>query len=265
MIPRHILRALVFVLPATLAFAAVPASKLYPFGDTDLVELRKLSNAEKIADGPDLTQAWQLYRKLQGSWQPSAPKPAAADIKGLDALKTRLAKQKQPDWFKAALASPQSHPAKIATSLADPLLAQQRETPAYQSLKALALVYLTEHELDRPEAADEAGRTLTALTLTHPWDWEVHALYARLLADAQLKKAGWHTAINALFLNPNPDLNDLKFFAFIGRVTDQATWFDIKDAINAATPDATLAARAIDESSQLFGEKVKTVNIPKKK
>jgi hypothetical protein len=105
---------------------------------------------------------------------------------------------------------------------------------------------------------------LTVLSITHTWDWEVHALYARLLGDAGQATASWHTALVSIFLNPAPDVEDFKFLAFIGKVTGLGRWPEIQEAIRLASVDEKTAARAIAESSQFFSPTTRSEVVPPK-
>ena len=256
------LAILLFFAFCSLASADGPRSILYPFPDTDLQEIRRITKAETIPASQELNEAWRLYGELKGGWMPNAPKPAVRTIAQLDLLKSKLERSKTPEWFSKALRSPRSSKAELADKIGDPIFERQRDTSEFQRLKALAIVYLTEHELDREGSASHAGTYLTILTIAHTWDWELHALYARLLIDAGQAGPGWQSATLSIFLNPSPSLKDLEFFAFVGSSADKKQWPEIQIAIRQAAPDAKIAEEAITASAPLFSDAAKLKLVP---
>ncbi len=125
--------------------------------------------------------------------------------------------------------------------------------------------WVTEHELDRTGAAQSAWKYLMALSITHPWDWEVHGLYSRLLVDAQQPGPAWQEAKLSLFLNPEPSLGDLNFFAFIGAIAAKGEWPEIQKAMKQAALDDKVAELAIVQSDKLFSANNKvSITVPKK-
>ena len=128
----------------------MPNTNLYPFGNTDLLQVRKIAKAEShIPERARVDRTSRLYGVLQGAWRPDAHKPTAETIAQLDALKVKLEALEVPAWFTRAIQDPRAVRAVLADKVGDSSFVEQRETPEYQMLKALALVYLTEHELDR--------------------------------------------------------------------------------------------------------------------
>jgi hypothetical protein len=247
-------------LSGATARAAIPSTELYPFPGYDLGAIRAKTKAEWSSDSKELAEAWRLYAELQGAWMPGARKPQKQTIARLDKIKAELESCPKPGWFVAVLNSPGSGQSQLADKIGDQAFERQKSTPEYQALKALAIVYLTEHELDRDGSAQNAGRYFTALSITHPWDWQVHALYSRLLVDARITEPGWEAEKQSLFLNPEPILGDLKFFAFIGSIAAKSKWPEIQEAIRQAAPDRAVAEQAIAESAKLFSSDTK-VNI----
>ena len=57
----------------------------------------------------------------------------------------------------------------------------------------------------------------------------------------RLFRGGWEAAKQNLFLNPEPSLEDLKFFAFIGSIAAKAKWPEIQEAIRQAAADRAIA------------------------
>ena len=249
---------------ATIAQATIPSAELYPFAGFDLTAVRAKTKAEWCPDSMELREAWHLYGELKGAWDPGAPKPQEKNIAQLDQLKSKLEALPKPQWFIEALESPLPGKVQFAEMIGDQVFEQQKSTPEYQVLKALAIIYLTEHELDRKEAALNAHKYLTAFAITHPWDWEVAGLYSRLLIDEQLNGPAWEAAKQSLFLNPEPSLEELKFFAFIGSITAKEKWPEIRVAIRQATTDVKMAEQAIVESGYLYSKYTKlNVVVPK--
>jgi len=237
---------------AGAARGSTPSSTLYPFPGYDLGLVRAKTRAEAAPPGADLAQAWRLYAQIQGTWMPGAPKPKPEAVAALDQLRAKLEAMPVPAWFAAALDPGHTVQTGLADRIGDEVFVQQRATPEYQALKALALVYLTGHELDRRGAAELAGRYLVALTTTHPWDWEVHGLYARFLVDAQHNDPAWEEAKLSVFLNPEPSLEQLKQFAFVGGIAAREQWPEIKEAIRQAATDSRTAELAIQQADDLF-------------
>jgi hypothetical protein len=237
---------------AGTANAAAPSSKFYPFPGYDLDAVRAKTKAESAPDSPDLAEAWRLYGELQGAWMKGAPRPRAQSIDALDALEKKLEALPNPSWFSAATAPGHTDQTGLADKIGDPVFVAQKATPEYQELKALALVYLTEHELDRPGAAVNASKYLVALIVTHPWDWQVHGLYGRFLVDAQHNDPAWNEALLSLFLNPDPVLGQLKSFAFIGSIAAKSEWPQIQEAMRQACSDDKVVSLAIEESDPLY-------------
>jgi hypothetical protein len=243
---------------------ALPKSQYYPFAPTDLVAIRAITKAESIADSPDLTLAWDLYTKVQGSWKPGSEKPSKQVVSALDGLKDKLETAPKPQWILDHLISgsaPDPHVA-FAESIGDATFVDQADSPAYQSQKALTIVYLAEHEIDRPEAADKAGTYLTLLSLKHPWDWQIHGLYSRLLTDAGLQEPSFREAVMSLYLNPQPKLEDLQFFAFIAATSKRDQFESIQQIIKETAVDAGTAELAIEHAAVYFKSKVKFQIVP---
>lgn len=231
--------------------AASPASKFYPFPGYDLDLVRAKTKAESAPNIPELDQAWRLFGELQGAWMKGAPQPSAETIAALDALAKKLEALPKPAWFPADSA-PGNYETGLAEKIGDPVFVAQKATPEYQAVKALALVYLAGHELDRSGASANAQRYLLALVRTHPWDWQVHGLYGRFLVDLQQHDAAWNEAILGLYLNPKPELGALKAFAFIGSIAAKSEWPEIQEAMRQACADDKVVSLAIEESDPLY-------------
>jgi hypothetical protein len=247
-----------------IAHAAVPATGFYPYPGANLADIRKVILAESIPDSKELTEAWRLFHEIQGCWMPGRVQPSDKTIAQLDSLRGDLEQAPKPHWLIDTLQSPKTERARLAGKIGSPLFEKQKATADYQAQKALAIVYLAEHELDRPGAANRAGAYLTAITLSHPWDWEAHALYSRLLIDSKMPQAGLSAAIFGLFHNPAPSLEDLKYFAFVGATAAKEHWAEIQAAIRQAATDPKLAEQAIQESAPLYSDKTEVTIVPPK-
>ena len=254
-------------LTVATCIAAVPVSYLYPFPGYDLELVRAKAGAENLPNSRDLAEAWKLYGEVQNSWMPGAKKPDAAVVSRIEQMRKELEAQPVPAWFADALQSRAlgTVSSQMADNIGDAVFKRQKATPDYQARKTLAILYLAEHELDRPEAVQKAGVYLTVLSVTHPWDWEIHNLYSRLLLDAQLNQPAWNAAKLGLFLNPQPTVGDLRYFAFVGGIADKNDWPEIRQAIRDAAPVPLVADQAIGEIARLFGPKVNLFIVPPKK
>jgi hypothetical protein len=246
--------------------SAIPRSPYYPFGKEDLATIRAIAKAERIQDSTDLALAWELYKELENSWAPGAPKPSETTISKLDTLKGRLEGLPKPKWFEAALnaAGPPGTQMQLPQKIGDGIFVDQTDDAGYQNQKALAVVYMAEHEIDRPSGANNAGRYLTLLTFKHTWDWEVHALYARLLSDAGLRGPALHEAVLGIYLNPDPDGRALDYFAFICANSKKIQWDGVQMIIKDAVGDRQIAEAAIERSKRLFDPRIKATIVPPK-
>jgi hypothetical protein len=253
-----------FCATSALGYAAMPASDLYPFKGSDLNSVRAVAKAESSAVTPELAEAWKIYRAVQGSWAPGREKPDAATIRRLADLRQRLEAMPKPQWLVLPSGPSGVRVIKMADAVGDDVFKEQRSTPEYQAQKALALVYLAGHELDRPGDSNAAGKLLSILVSTHPWDWEVHSLFSRLWVDSKQAEAAIASAANGLFLNPNPTQSDLEFFAFVGAVAAKDEWAQIKLAIRDAALTPEVADAVIQKASVLYSDRAKSVNVPPK-
>jgi hypothetical protein len=247
-----------------IAQAVIPSTELYPFPGYDLGAVRAKTKAEWIANSKELNEAWHLYGELQGSWSPGMPKPQEQTVAQLNQLKAKLEALPKPPWFSDALDPAQAVQTKLADEVGDQTFVKQRSSPEYQALKALTIIYLTEHELDREGSAQKANQYLVALTITHPWDWELHGLHSRFFIDARNNGPAWEEAKLSVFLNPQPSLGQLKSFAFVGSIAANEKWPEIQRAMRQAVTDDRIAELAIVESEGIFSRDAKVnVVVPK--
>lgn len=222
-----------------------------PIDKDKIAHNRSIAAKESRAEEPELLEAWSLYRSVQGCWMPDAPKPDRAKVRRLDSLTSDLKRESVSTWLKEFEAKGPTFAAVIPVSIDDPAFAAQSAVREYQIQKALAICYMAEHELDVPDAANRAGNLLTALLATHPWDWEVHALYARLLADAQLPGIALKEAGYSLCLNPDPSQADIEYFIFIA-FTAKAELKSVTEAITEAVTDKQLQCQMIKKTEETF-------------
>lgn len=221
-----------------------------PFAPTPLVQVREAVLAQYGPGTPSLSKAWVLYKKLQGSWMPKHPRPDQADIASLDALKAELEKAPMPPWFieleKNAGKAVNIHPVFDTKSTE---FSKYKQTAETERIKALGLVYLAEHEIDRPDTAQKAAVMLSTLMGQTFFDFDLHALYARFLVDAQVPRVALYEARMSIYLNPAPTLDDLRFISFIWFIAARDQLGELKQIIleTATTPsDAETIIKEID-------------------
>ena len=251
--------------PTTPEIAAPTEQSLNPFKPTSLSTLRTAVRAQEGPHTETLTKAWGFYKQFQGSWRKGAPKPSPEALEAFDAFKAGLKKDKLPAWFNKLMG--QAGKPVTRTMIydpADPAFAEFRQTEETERIKALGLVYLTEHELDRPGAADMGATTITTLMARTTLDYNLHALFARFLMDAKIPAWAMQEATMAIYLNPNPTRNDLEFTAFIFYSgAGKAGWNKVQKILREAA-DKPEDADAVIQS---FGPKVQegkmvTMNLP---
>jgi len=113
------------------------------------------------------------------------------------------------------------------------------------------LVYLAEHEIDRPGAAQKAAVVLSTLIGQTFLDYELHALYARFLVDAQVNEIALSEARMSIYLNPAPTLNDLRFISFIWLIAARDHVDELKEIIRetaATQADAEIIIKEVETS-----------------
>jgi hypothetical protein len=228
---------------------AAPASavSLRPYKPTPLATLRTASRAAAGPRTAALETAWRHYERLHGSWRPKAQKPSAEDVAAFDAFKAGLELQPLPAWFHDL--KPGEGLAALVFDPADPRFAAQRETEETERVKALGIVYLTEHELDRPKSAERGATLLATLALRTPFDPQLHAFLARFLADAGKPREAVAEARLAIYLDPAPGPAQLAFTAFVGYLAVRDGWpmFQVLLREAAARPeDAEAVIKAWD-------------------
>lgn len=237
-----------------------------PFTPTPLVEVHKAVKAQYGPGTPSLAKAWSLYKKLQGSWMPKHPKPSQADIASLDALKAELEKLPLPSWFielqknagKAVNVAPVFDTKSVEFS-------KFKQTEETERIKALGLIYMAEHDIDRPNTAQKAAVTLSTLMSRTFFDFDLHALYARFLIDAQVPKVALYEARMSIYLNPAPTLDDLRFASFIWFVAARDQWGELEAIIRETASTPSGAEIVIKEMNSKFkDQKNKTVFTPGK-
>ncbi len=137
----------------------------------------------------------------------------------------------------------------------DPRFAEIRETEETERLKALGIVHLAEHELDRAGAAHEGAEIISSLMLRTPLDFELHALYARFLLDAKRSKQALEEARYAIHLDPIPGRDALEFTAFVGLIAAKDGWVLIQAMLREAARDQGEAEAVIKEYAPRFEAK----------
>jgi hypothetical protein len=243
-----------------------PQVSLRPFKPLSLNVVRTAARAQEGPRTEPLQRAWMFYKKFQGSWKPGAAKPSPEDLASFDSLKTYLEKVKMPDWFLQikAQAGKTIYPDLIFDPNA-PGFSPFRQTEETERIKALAIVYLTEHELDRPAAANNGAVTISCLMARTPFDYELHALFARFLADAKRFEQAFEEARYGIYLNPQPNRQDLSFAAFIALMAAKDGWDLIQAMLREAAINPEDSEAVIQEWGPRFKGTVEMKNFPIKK
>lgn len=240
----------------TSAQVPKPPVSLRPFKPTALAVTRTAAVAQIGPRSKPLEEAWALYRVFKGSWMKGAPRPKAEHLAALDCLKADLEKDGFPPWFfelRARAGKP--YAVTPVLDVKAPRFAATRETGETERIKALGIVHLAEHELDRAGAAEEGAAIISALVARTPLDFELHALYARFLLDAKLPTQALEEARYAIYLDPNPGRGALEFTAFVGLVAAKDGWVLIQAMLREAALNQDDAESVIKEYAPRFAAK----------
>ena len=238
---------------------------LRPFKPLPLDTLRKAVNAQEGPSSSDLEMAWKFYQNFRGSWQPGAPKPTPEELSAFDAFKDKLEKEGLPEWF---LKLEENAGKSVArTMIFDPTnsgFSEFRQTEETERIKSLGIVYLAEHEIDRPGTAEKGAMIISTLMAKTTFDFELHALYARFLADAQMPVEAIKEARLAIYLNPNPTKEDLSFTVFIALIaTGKEGWNLVQSMLREAAAKPEDAESVIHEwDRNLQKGEFKVGNVP---
>lgn len=223
------------------------------------------SNADALPDSADLARARSLYAKWFGAWLPQHAKPTPDDRGEVQAftaaLQARLpALSEQEHLGRASVDEPTFLRILVIGS---PAFLAARQTPGTQSLKALAIMGLVEHELDIQGGAAIAFSLLPALSQRTPLDADVEMFYARLALDSKMHPAAWRAVRTGLLLRGAPSDGDLDFACFVGSVVAKAQWPEIQAMVRTVASSEPQSDAAIARCAILFGERAGSSWIPR--
>jgi len=251
--------------PPPTSAEPIPQPSMRPMKQVSLETLRAAVRAQEAPNTPSLTKAWEFYKKFQGSWKPKAPKPAPDDLATFDAFKTEQEKIPLPDWF-VQLEEKEGKPVPISMSFdpSSPDFSKFRQNEETQHIKTLGIIYLTEHELDRKGAAEKGATTISILITRTYFDHELHALFARFLADAKVPAIAMQEAILGIYLNPAPTRQDLEFAAFVMLpAASKDGWGAVQTVLREAASKPEDAEVVIQKwGSKLQKGDLKFINVP---
>lgn len=254
--------SLVFLTAHALGGEPLAKASLNPFPDDDLKTVRQAARALKGPSSADLQAALSFYKEFQGSWMPNAAKPNPQHVASLDALKARLEKATYPEWFVRIRDGAETQKLDMVFDSSNAHFLEHKGSAETERLKALGIVYLTEHELNREGAAGKGAGIISVLIVKTPLDADLHAFYARFLLDAHENAMAWKEACLGLYLDPAPDRAALSFVAFVGRIAVPDQWEPIKQMLNEACVDPRDADAVVREWTPRFQKNSSIRNVP---
>lgn len=235
------------------------AGDLNPFPGVSRENLTKACRAQDLKSGDTLAKAWSYYSQFRGSWSPNAPKPDPKELAAFDAFAEKVKSTPLPAWAKSRGGSSQPSQRTMTLDTEDPAFKDVCQTPETQLVKALCLVYFTEHELDKPGAYPKAASLIYLLTEKTPFDPEARLLFARAAVDAKDYNYGFYQARIGLYLMEEPTRNDLEFFCFVGAFAAKDKWNSIQASLRVLAKDPQLAESVITKQAVLFGPNARAV------
>ena len=247
--------------PATAAQAATVSFNPFPVGRTQLI---LLAQAQTISNTPELDRAFEYYKKWQGAWQKGHPKPSAEELGQIEAFTNELL-NKLPALAKTEGLKPYDIAPDFyaTTKIGSPKFIAHSQTLGTQTLKALALMGLCEHELDIPLGGQIAIPLLPRLMGRTPFDPEVFLLYSRFSLDAGQNQSAWQSLLAGIYLEPNPSRENLEYTAFAGLICVKDQWARVQAMIRELAPTPELANEVIQEWKPRYeGNNAKTVIVP---
>ncbi len=275
MIPELLIALLVQVPPPQVT--ATPPSKtleerltqskddLNPFPGVSREMLIKASKSQDHKSSLNLDRAWAYYRKYLGAWMPKAPKPDPVEIQLFDAFATEQKALPLPSWVTSPSVGSGERVRKLVLNSDDPSFIAFKQTEETQALKALCLVLMTEHELDRPNTASKAAKYLYLLLEQTPFDPSARMLFAKMAVDAKDFNFAWYNVRIGAYLTPELNSNDLEFMCFIGGFAAKNQWSSIQSAIRKLAPSPEIAQQVIDKQAILYTDKASPGFTPTKK
>lgn len=226
--------------------------------------LLHLIQAQSLPDTQELAKARAYYQKWQGAWTKGHTKPSTEERGQIEAFTNQLLSQ-----LPALAESEHLRPYDIApnfyetTKLGTPEYKAHSQTPGTQTLKALALMGLCEHELDIPLGSQIAIPLLPRLMGRTPFDSEVFLLYSRFSLDANQNTSAWQALTVGMYLDPNPSRANLEFAAFVGFCCVKDQWVRVQAMIRELAPTPDLANEVIAKFRPWYeGNNAKAVIVP---
>jgi hypothetical protein len=227
-------------------------------------QLTMAVRAQELPNTKVLQQAWNYYQKWQGTWQTNHVKPTLAEKKEVESF-TEVLLQKLPVLAAAEKLGQQSVDLdrfRNSIKVGSQEFKSCAQTEGTQTLKALVLMGLTEHELDIPDGVKIAHPLLMKLLARTPIDPDLYSLYARLSLDARQNPAAWQAVRMATFLRPDQADSDLEFLCFIGSIAAKDQWPAIKLMLREVAHDPAQVERVVARVEVLFTDKAKPIFTP---
>jgi hypothetical protein len=247
--------------PADISHSAISGLNPLP------ISRDQLTVAVRAQERPNtkvLQQAWNYYQQWQGTWQPNHVKPTPAEKKEVESFTENLL-QKLPVLASAEKLGQQSVDLdrfKDSIKVGSQDFKSCTQTEGTQTLKALVLMGLTEHELDIPDGVKIAHPLLMKLLARTPIDPDLYSLYARLSLDARQNPAAWQAVRIATFLRPDPTDSDLEFLCFVGSIAAKDQRPAIKLMLREVAHDPAQIERVVARTEILFTDKAKSIFTP---
>ncbi len=232
--------------------------------------LAAASKAQEIPNSAALEKAWAYYGKWQGAWQAGHAKPTGQDREEVIAYTDSLLKplKKLAETEKLGKSSLDFDRLKKAAQVGSPEFNASRQNENTQALKALAIMGLTEHELDirHPDPVRNGVKmaylVLEKLEPRTPLDPDIYFFMARIALDAQQNEFAWTAARLGAYMKAEPEDHDLEFVCFIGAAAAGEQWPAIQKMIREVAGDAAQADRVLAKAAPFFSGKIKFQNVP---
>ncbi|MES2298754.1 MAG: hypothetical protein V4582_17045 [Pseudomonadota bacterium] len=224
------------------------------------------SKSQAVPNSKVLDQAWEYYKKWQGTWLASHSKPTAQErnevVKFTDDLLEQLPRLAKLE----KLGSQSIDLARLRKIMVvgSPEFNDAAQTANTQTLKALLLMGFTEHELDIADGVKIARPLILKMLARTPIDPDLYFLYARLSIDAQQNEAAWHAARTAAYLCADPLDTDLEFVGFVASIAAKGQWGAVKKMLREVASNSEQADRVIVKVEKAFQPEVKALFIPSK-
>lgn len=220
--------------------AAVGASKLCPIPGRDIASLRKIVSAEAIEQSDPLREAWEFLDEYS-----SKPQEEISPIRTgrFGRFKAYLENQKKPEWYTR---SPIGE-TLFARAIGDDVFVRQRESTETQDIKALAILYIADAKAGSSVGNTLAEDVIARLLRRTPWDWEIRAIYSRLLLSVGKQSDAWFQARMAAYLSPSPQLWQLQQLESLAEKIMPSDWDEVEKMMDDVADDPVV--RAVMKSS----------------